>query len=531
MTSGMRAGAALVLAIGAMLAMTLHAAPSKADLDREFDDAYARYHLPGLAVGVVVDGEVVYARTQGELAVGNGQQIDSASLFKIASNSKAMTAAVLARLVDQGKLAWDDPVVKYLPDFRMREDWVTREMQVRDLLIHNSGLPGAAGDLMLWPEPNLFTRADVIKAMAHLKPSYSFRTRYAYSNVQYIVAGEVAAAAGGAPYDVLVRQEIFKPLGMHRCQVGSWQRDAVGNVVQPHRYMDGSNRVVNADGETIPDVPMMAAGGIRCGLDDMLTWAKAWLQPEGDIVGADGKVWLSRAQREEAWKTHMPMPLTEQMREWDGSHFSGYGHGWRLTDVDGTWKVSHTGTLSGMFSSVVLLPQKNVGIVFMSNGSAGEARTTLTQALTKKFTASEPQRHSVTYYATLLEQARAATAAKEEAGAYAPVSRDPVSPGEMQDVLGRYRDPWFGDVDVCPAGDAVHFASQKSPRLAGVVLRSQERWFVDWHDVGITSEAWLEFEASKTGQGLRMRRIDPRTGSSYGFEGLALERVGDCATR
>src|SRR5690606_19693126 len=142
----------------------------------------------------------------------------------------------------------------------------------------------------------------------------SFRTRYAYSNVLYIVAGEVAAAAGGAPYDVLVRQEIFKPLGMSRCQVGAWQRDAVGNVVQPHRLVDGANQVVHVDGDTIPDVPMMAAGGIRCGLDDMLAWVKAWLQPEGDIVGVDGEVWLTQGQREEMWKTHMPMPLTEQMR-------------------------------------------------------------------------------------------------------------------------------------------------------------------------------------------------------------------------
>src|SRR5690606_33350750 len=132
-------------------------------------------------------------------------------------------------------------------------------------------------------------------------------------------------------------------------------------------------------------------------------------------------------------------------------------------------------------------------------------------------------------YANLLEEARAATAAKEETAAYAPASRDPVSPGEMQDVLGRYRDPWFGEVDVCPAGDAVHFASKKSPRMSGVILRSQARRFVDWHDAGITSEAWLDFEASTTGQGLRMSRIDPRSGSSYGFEALEFEKIGDCA--
>src|SRR5690606_2282286 len=116
--------------------------------------------LPGLALGVIHDGKVVYTRTAGELIAGSGRKIDNDTLFKIASNSKAMTTGVLARLVDAGKLQWTDPVTKCLPQFRMHDPWVTRNMQVRDLLIHNSGLGAGAGDLMLWPDPNLFTRAD-----------------------------------------------------------------------------------------------------------------------------------------------------------------------------------------------------------------------------------------------------------------------------------------------------------------------------------------------------------------------------------
>src|SRR5690606_4704358 len=209
-----------------------------AAIDRAFDDTVARYELPGLAVGVVVDGEVVYTRTAGELEAGGGQRIDEDTLFKIASNTKAMTTGLLARLVDAGELEWDDPVVKYLPDFRMFDPWVTREIQVRDLLIHNSGLGAGAGDLMLWPSPNHFTRADVIHGLRYLEPVYSFRSRYAYDNTLYIVAGEVAAAADGSPYESLVRRELFEPLGMARCQVGGWDRDAVGNVAQPHARRD-----------------------------------------------------------------------------------------------------------------------------------------------------------------------------------------------------------------------------------------------------------------------------------------------------
>ena len=99
--------------------------------------------------------------------------------------------------------------------------------------MHHSGLPEGAGDLMLWPDPNHFTPEDVVRGLRYLKPAYSFRAGYAYDNTLYIVAGQVAAAAGGAPYPTLMRREVFQPLGMSRCQIGTWNRDEVGNVARP----------------------------------------------------------------------------------------------------------------------------------------------------------------------------------------------------------------------------------------------------------------------------------------------------------
>src|SRR6185503_17688023 len=130
----------------------------KEKIDEIVDTVISEYHLPGLALGVVEDGRVTYTRTAGELVAGGGRAVDADTLFKIASNTKAMTTGLLARLVDAGKLKWDDPVVKYLPQLQMSDPWITREIRVRDLLIHNSGLREGAGDLMLWPEPNHFSR-------------------------------------------------------------------------------------------------------------------------------------------------------------------------------------------------------------------------------------------------------------------------------------------------------------------------------------------------------------------------------------
>ncbi len=505
-----------------LLAVLLSPLAQAADpaVDAAFDDTMARYRLPGLAVGIVENGEVVYTRTAGELVAGDGQGIDSQTLFKIASNTKAMTTATLARLVDAGKLQWTDPVAKHLPEFRMHDPWVGREMQVRDLLIHNSGLRAGAGDLMLWPEPNTFTRADIIGGLAHLKPQHSFRSRYDYDNLMYIVAGEVAAAAGDAPYEALVRREVFEPLGMKRCQVGEWRPDEVGNVAQPHMRQDGGNVPVRSDGSVIRSTTMEAAGGIRCSLDDMLAWVRTWLAPRGPA-----KDWLSPAQRAAVWTPQMTMPVSKRMREWDNSHFAAYGYGWRLADVDGAFKVAHTGTLMGMYSAVTMLPDKGVGFVILINGEGDEARTVLTEVLVKHYTRRDPSL-TVAHYAGLIAAEEAMRPSEQKAP---DTSKRKVATGaELQPHLGIYRDPWFGEVSLCRDGQAVRLRAAKSPLLNGIVQRVGDRWLVDWDDVSVDAEAWLHLANGKTEPDLRMSKVDPQADFSYDYEDLAFARVRGC---
>ena len=501
--------------------------PPSAAVTAAVDEVVERYDLPGIAVGVVVDGQVRQVELRGEVVAGGGVPIEADTLFKVASNTKAMTAALLARQVDAGLLAWDDPVVKHLPDFRMYEDWVTREIQVRDLLIHNSGMGPGAGDLMLWPEPNHFSREDVIAGLAHLKPLWSFRSRYAYDNTLYIVAGEVAAAAGGAPFDVLLRREVFEPLGMDGCRVGEWRVDEAASVAAPHSRRDG-RLVARPDGEVVADMPMAAAGGVRCGLGDMLRWVQQWLDPEA----APG--WLSEAQREAVWTAHMPMPMSQRMRDWNNSHFYAYGYGWRLTDVDGTAKVSHTGTLSGMYSAVTLLPELEVGFVVLIHSNAGQARTVLEQTLSKHFTAPEEGR-GVAYYADALAQAREAALAAGTAGlpADARAPRTAATPAALERWLGQYRDPWFGEVSLCAADGGVRFESVKSPRLSGPVLEAAGRLLVDFDTLGADADAWLDFSPGEDGGPVRlaMAKVDPEADFSYDYEDLAFVRTADCGLR
>ncbi len=514
--------AGLLLLAAALPALAEEAKPAgTAGFDAAFDAAMARYDLPGLAVGVVVDGQVAYQRTAGERVADGGQAIDADTLFKIASNSKAMTAAVLARLVDQGRLAWDDPVVKHLPGFRMHDAWVTQHMQVRDLLVHNSGLRLGAGDLMLWPEPNHFSRADILAGLAHLQPSYGFRAGYAYDNLLYVVAGEVAAAAGGKPYDQLVREQVFAPLGMGRCQVGGWQRDAVGNLAQPHMRVEGRNLPVRLDEAHVPDTPSMAAGGIRCSLRDMLAWMQhAWLAPD------PAAPWLSPAQREAVWTVATPMPISARMRRWDGTRFHGYGYGWRLSDVDGQWKVAHTGTLAGMYSSLVLLPDRRSGFVILINGEAGDAREALAQALLKQFTRPDAPQLDVAHYAAELDRERAARPAARRAPDTR--ARQPARAAALAPWLGQWRDPWFGQVHLCAEGDGVEFAAAKSPRLHGRVMAVGERLLVEWADPSVDAEPWLLFATEGGQRRLRLQHVDPAADFSYDYPDLDFVPSGAC---
>ena len=187
----------ILVALVALAAAAPALAAPPANLDTRIEELRRTSELPGLAIAIVEDGKTTLARGYGVRKLGGNDAVNADTIFMTGSTGKAVTVAALATLVDAGKLGWDDKVVDRLPGFQMYDPWVTREMTVRDLLVHRSGLGLGAGDLMFVPRSNR-TRANIVAALRHIKPATSFRSGYAYDNILYTVAGALIEAVSGA---------------------------------------------------------------------------------------------------------------------------------------------------------------------------------------------------------------------------------------------------------------------------------------------------------------------------------------------
>jgi CubicO group peptidase (beta-lactamase class C family) len=339
------------------------------DLDAYLTRALHDWDVPGLAIAVVKDDSVVMARGFGLRRLGDTARVTERTLFAIASCTKAFTAAALAMLVDSGKLAWDDPVSKHLLGFQLFDPYASRELTIRDLLTHRSGL--ARGDALWWATP--YSRDEILRRVRFLQPSWSFRSRYGYQNIMFLAAGQIVPAVTGQSWDDFVRRRIFTPLAMTTSNTSVGQLPPGGDVATPHEHFQGKLRVIawrNVDN-------IGPAGSINSNAVEMAQWVR--LQLGGGVYR--GRRLLSDSTIKEMRTPQTVIPIdsiTERLRP--STHFLAYGLGWTLSDYRGRKLVSHSGALDGMRSIVMLVPEERLGIVALSNG--GEAGRLLTAAAT-----------------------------------------------------------------------------------------------------------------------------------------------------
>jgi CubicO group peptidase (beta-lactamase class C family) len=460
------------------------ASPNAFDLDATVARAMQAYNVPGIAVAVVKDGKVVMAKGYGVRQLGAAPTVDADTLFGIASNTKAFTTAALALLVDDGKLNWDDPVVKYLPSFAMHDAWVTKEMTIRDLVTHRSGLGLGEGDLLWWPHTD-YSRDEIVRRIRFLPPATSFRSGYAYDNVLYLVAGQVVAAASGKSWDDYVRERILGTLAMTSTKTSISLIPAGANVARPHVVADGELRSI----ASLPIDNMAPCCGILSSANDMGKWMLALL---------DRRVVSEKQSRE------LFTPQTVQPPEFPKPLLQSYALGWSVRDYRGQLVATHTGGLLGMTSRVLLVPEARLGVTVMTNQDEHAAFDAIAWSVVDFYLGGPP----VDWFGAL------------------KVSQKPLAPERAADAkpslpltayAGRYRDSWYGDATVALEKAKLVLRFAHTPALTGdLEPQGGEKFLALWRDRSLNADAMVTF----TDGHMRLDRLSPLTDFSFDFDDL-----------
>ena len=489
-------------------------------LDHAVEQARKEFNVPGIAVAIVKDGKVVTEKGYGVRKLGNAAPITPHTIFGIASNTKVFTSAALAMLVDEGKLGWDDRVVDRLPGFQMSDAYVTREMRIRDLLCHRSGLPLGGGDLMFWPETDL--TADQVNYRLRFVPlETSLRSAYAYDNILYNVAGAVLKQVSGESWPDFIKTHFFGPLNMRDSKTSIRDIDDSTDVVTPHSLVDGKLQAV-------PHSPLdnnAPAGAIVSSVDDMSRWVMALLN-KGDM--GNGKRLLSEKQARILWTPLTILPSGDSPEELVEArpNFTDYAMGEVLRDYRGHLLAYHTGGLQGMVSIVAMLPELHVGVVVLTNQESDAAFQSIANTVLDHYLQA-PAKDWVMAMSTVVKRRREEA---EKTVTAAAAKRDATSKPSLplDSYAGRYRDPWYGDVVIEKATGGLRIRFTHSPKLEGPLEHWQQDTFVArWPDRSMDADAYITFALNPDGtiESAKMKPVSPLTDFSFDFQHLALKPV------
>ncbi len=511
----------LVLLSALSLAGTSLAAQLPRDLDTYVTRVMHDFEVPGLALAIVQDGRVLLAKGYGIRKLGEPTPVDERTLFGIASNTKAFTATALGILVEEGKLRWDAPVIDYLPGFAMYDPFVTRELTIRDLLVHRSGLGLGAGDLLWWPT-STYDRKEIARRLRYIKLATSFRSAYAYDNVLYLVAGQVIETVSGQSWEDFVQSRILARVGMtgstvrHSSAAGGGGGGG-GNVAAPHAPIDG---------KVWPIAPFTSdntnpAGGINSSATDIAKWMIVQLD-SGRLAGSR---LFSQNTARELWSVATPIRPGIPPAELTAlkASFAGYGLGFFLRDYRGYKLVTHTGGLPGYVSRISLIPDRKLGIAVFTNQESGEAFEAISWRLLDHFLGA-PATDWDAAYRVVRARGDSATAAEERR---AVAKRDTASRPSLplEKYAGTYRDAWYGDVTIALETGKLVLRFSHTPSLTGDLEHFQYDTFIArWRDRELRADAYVSFALRPDGSidQVKMAAVSPATDFSFDFQDLLL---------
>ncbi|MHC1732608.1 MAG: serine hydrolase [Bacteroidales bacterium] len=505
-----------------ILAATASGQPlSEKKIDRLTERVMKEFNVPGIAVAVVKDDLVVHVKGYGVRSISTGEKTDEHTLFAIASNTKAFTAAALGILIDEGKLRWDTKVADIIPEFRLYNSFVTEDFMIKDLLTHRSGMGLGAGDLMGWPDSADFSTAEIIYNLRYLKQTSPFRTRYDYDNMLYIVAGEVVKRVSGQSWEDFTESRIMWPLGMNESASSFKRIKERTNLIDAHVPVDGRLQVVLKQEAKRHN----SVGGIYSNVSDMSKWVMMQLN-RGRYGDSKEKYIFSEEVHREMWTPQTVRPVSRQSAY--RTNFAFYGLGWNLADINGYLHVSHTGGHSGIVTQVTMLPELRLGIIVLTNQEEVSAFTAITNSIIDGYLGIRNQDRVKELKTRMLQQQAEAKEITDRVWATVKAgSNEPSVEVVYGDFEGTYSDVWFGDVIISEENGRMRIRSVKSPRLKGEMFHyTADTFIVKWDDRSFNADAYAMFSLDREGKpvSFTMEAISPLTDFSFDFQDLLLKR-------
>lgn len=505
---------ALVLAISIHPAAVFSQNLTSSQIDSIAKVDVTLFQVPGIAIGVIKDGKLIYSKGFGVSSVQTQQPTDSSTLFGIASNTKAFTAAALGILVDEKKINWDDQVIKYIPELRLYDSLATQALTIRDLLCHRSGLATGVGDLMHDPDSTDFTVNDIIYNLRYLKPKYSFRSKFAYDNNFYLVAGEVITRVSKMSWEDFIEQRILKPLDMMSSAASYNDCKHSPNIIDPHRLINDSIKLVARYTSTKDD----AAGGIYSNVVDMSKWLLMLLN-NGKYGKNLDKQLLSEQTVKELLSPQMLIPVGKPGVY--NTHFAAYGLGWFLLDVKGYKQVVHTGEDVGMVSEVCMIPELKLGIVVLTNSESNAIDAVTYQILDSYLGVNNSDESSI-LSARFNSNEHLARRLKDSVFNDVAQRQLTYQP-DVHSFTGTYHDQWFGDVTISIRNDRLWLASQRSPQLRGYLWPYEgNTFFIRWQNPEIDADTFVIFDG---GDPKTFTLKDAVTGMGFNFDSLLFQKI------
>jgi CubicO group peptidase (beta-lactamase class C family) len=511
-----------VVAASAVWASCIAIAAPPSGFEHRVETLRTQAGVPGMAIAIVENDTVTFAKGFGIRALGKPEPVDGDTLFQTGSTGKAFTVAALGVLVDAGKLSWDDKVTDRLPGFQMYDPWVTREMTVRDLLVHRSGLGLGEGDLLFVPRTNL-SRAESVKRLRYLKPATSFRSGFAYDNVLYMVAGQLIEAVTGETWEKFTAEHVLKPAGMLNSTTSEEARMATENRAQPHARMNGGlrgagdqERLDERDGLGRNAAP---AGGMAVSANDMARWLLIQLH-NGELPEHSGRL-FSEAVHTDMWTPVVPVPISAQSGPLKPTEpqYSAYALGWDIQDYRGTKIVAHTGAVFGFLTAVVLVPAKHVGFSIEINSEDGELIKGLMDEILDHYLGLPKTDWPALYRA---EKQRKVSAASSELSKQTsqPAVVGPSLP--LQSYVGTYTDPWYGNLEIALANDKLTIDFKSTPRMSGPLEHWQYDSFITRFTDKSIEPAHVTFSLDANGKvdRIRLKAVSPIADFSYDYQDL-----------